>query len=193
MTIYNANVSNIRRSVVDAVSPEDCEPYPNTRVQPIAWYAEVAGGPFALRVHDTALLAAAVSGPSKEVLLAPTAVVLPLSGAVGWSPWFNIDRHVELGFWLNNTGAVATTVMAWQLATGLAGGGVVSNAQAAATVYAPGGGWYPYDSLPIAGNFCQPSISRCGWNGLSMRWGWYIAAGVANGEITLAVLGTRRI
>lgn len=155
MTIYNANVSNIRRGLVDCVDPEDDPPFPDTDVQPIAWYQEGgAGGPFAMRVHDsimaaeidTDLNAIASSLAALQLSLSPVKtivygdvgdVVVAAGTWVGWTAgWVDVRPYRFLGWHVANTGANALAqvqvVVAWDVA------GSYSAATAAA--YALGAG-----------------------------------------------------
>jgi len=151
MTIYNANVSNIRRGVVDAVSPEDCEPYLNTQVQPIAWYAEVAGGPFALRVHD-AVMAADIDLDLNALVdsLAPchtdvysslADVVLPAAVPTLSTPWIDVRLYRYLGWFVRNVGAVnnITSVISTYAFDAL---GVINFGNGVVTAITPGASLY---------------------------------------------------
>ncbi len=124
MTIYNANVSNIRRSVVDAVSPENCEPYENTTVQPIAWQMLAPGGPFALQVYDGLSIAqlvtvnatlAAVQGlvaPSKTIIYSsPANVAIPAGVPTVVAADIDLQNYRWARTYVANTGAGAIT--AW--------------------------------------------------------------------------------
>lgn len=173
--------------VLAATNPTDDDAH-----RTVDYYLETTTGYTAARVHDTDAGASLLATVGTKAKLHDAVLVLPLSGALVYTPWVNVSTWADIGVWVKNVGIVATTNCYWQLATDVAGVDP-SAAQGGAYALGAASGLLPYDALPIAGNYATATAKRTGINGLGFRIGFTIAAGAADGAIRVVVLGLGRI